>query len=58
MFLGLLRQALPAWMRAAIVAEVAKDLVHEDVEAIIRHLPHLPHLPHLRRLTSRPDQPE
>ena len=42
MFLGLLRQALPAWMRAAIVAEVAKDLVHEDVEAIIRHLPHLP----------------
>jgi protein required for attachment to host cells len=39
-FLGLLREALPASIR--IVAEVAKDLLHQDTDAIIAHLPTLP----------------
>ena len=41
-FLGLLREALPQSVRATLVAEVGKDLVHQSVEAIIRHLPPLP----------------
>lgn len=38
-FLGLLRDALPASVRPAIVAEVGKDLVHQDVAAVQAHLP-------------------
>jgi protein required for attachment to host cells len=32
--LGLLRDALPAPCRSVIAAEVAKDLVHHDLETI------------------------
>ena len=41
-FLGLLREALPDSVRTAVVAEIGKDLVHQDMQAIIRHLPALP----------------
>jgi protein required for attachment to host cells len=37
--LGLLREALPEASRSAVVAEVAKDLVHGDAEAIRSHIP-------------------
>lgn len=37
--LGLLREALPAATRSAVVAEVAKDLVHLDADAIRSHIP-------------------
>jgi protein required for attachment to host cells len=37
--LGLLRDALPAPCRSIIAAEVAKDLVHEDAEAIRSAVP-------------------
>lgn len=38
-FLGLLRQALPKAMQSLVVAEVAKDLLHQDDEAVQSHLP-------------------
>ena len=38
-FLGLLRKALPAALREAISAEVAKDLVHEPPSAVQAYLP-------------------
>ncbi len=38
-FLGLLRQALPSSLHPMVVAEVPKDLVHQDEEAIQAHLP-------------------
>ncbi len=38
-FLGLLRQALPASIRATVAAEVGKDLVHEAVTAVQAHMP-------------------
>jgi len=38
-FLGLLREALPESVRAALVAEVGKDLLHQGVEAVLRYLP-------------------
>jgi protein required for attachment to host cells len=38
-FLGTLRAALPKSMRAHIVAEVAKDLVHQTDDAVREHLP-------------------
>ncbi len=41
-FLGLLREALPESLRATLVAEVTKDLLHQGVDAIIAHLPPLP----------------
>ncbi len=41
-FLGVLRAALPESLRAALVAEVTKDLVHQGVDAIVGHLPPLP----------------
>ena len=41
-FLGVLRAALPESLRAAVIAEVTKDLVHQGVDAIIGHLPPLP----------------
>jgi len=41
-FLGLLREALPDSIRATLVAEVAKDLLHQGVDAITEHLPPLP----------------
>jgi protein required for attachment to host cells len=41
-FLGLLRKALAESTRAAVIAEVAKDLVHQGTDAILRHLPQLP----------------
>lgn len=41
-FLGLLREALSDSIRTTLVAEVAKDLLHQGVDAIIGHLPPLP----------------
>jgi protein required for attachment to host cells len=38
-FLGLLRAALPETVRSIVVAEIAKDLVHQDEEAVQSHLP-------------------
>lgn len=38
-FLGLLRQALPDSMRALVVREIGKDLVHEAATAVEAHLP-------------------
>jgi protein required for attachment to host cells len=43
-FLGLLRVALPEAIRATLVAEVPKDLLHQGIDAIIEHLPALPAL--------------
>ena len=37
--LGWLREALPAPTRAVVVAEVIKDIVHDDVEAIREVVP-------------------
>lgn len=41
-FLGLLRAALPKHVKAAVVAEVAKDLVHLPKTALRAHLPARP----------------
>lgn len=41
-FLGLLRAALPEALRARVVAEVAKDLLHRGIQSVIEHLPPLP----------------
>jgi protein required for attachment to host cells len=41
-FLGLLRETLTQSVRSIVVAEVPKDLVHQDVSAIIKHLPPRP----------------
>ena len=49
-FLGLLRAALSEPTRAAVVAEVSKDLLHQGIDAILRHLPQLP-------ATARPSAP-
>jgi len=38
-FLGVLREALPAALRATVVAEVPKDLIHQDLRAVQAHLP-------------------
>jgi protein required for attachment to host cells len=38
-FLGTLRAALPKLMRAHLVAEVPKDLVHQTDDAVREHLP-------------------
>lgn len=38
-FLGLLREALPASLRALVVAEVGKDLVHQTDREVRTHLP-------------------
>jgi protein required for attachment to host cells len=38
-FLGLLREVLPESIRATLIAGVAKDLVHQGIESIIKHLP-------------------
>ena len=38
-FLGDLREVLPKSLSAALVLEIKKDLVHQDVRAIRRHLP-------------------
>ena len=40
-FLGLLRTALNESTRAAVIAEIAKDLVHQGTDAILAHLPQL-----------------
>jgi protein required for attachment to host cells len=40
-FLGLLREALPESIRATLAAEVAKDLLHQGIDAITGHLPPL-----------------
>jgi len=40
-FLGLLREALPASIRATLLSEVTKDLVHQGIDSIIEHLPPL-----------------
>ena len=40
-FLGLLREALPESIRATLVSEVTKDLVHQGIDSIIEHLPPL-----------------
>jgi protein required for attachment to host cells len=41
-FLGLIREALPKSIRATVIGEVAKDLLHQGTDAIIAHLPELP----------------
>jgi protein required for attachment to host cells len=41
-FLGLLRAALPKHVKAAVIAEVAKDLVHLPKTALRAHLPSRP----------------
>jgi protein required for attachment to host cells len=41
-FLGLLRQALPEAIRSTVLAEVAKDLLHQSIDSIVEHLPPLP----------------
>lgn len=41
MFLGLLRSALPADLRKAVLAEVPKDLIGLPVSAVGSHLPEL-----------------
>lgn len=38
-FLGMLRRALPAALRAQVAAEVRKDLVHEQPAAMGAHIP-------------------
>jgi protein required for attachment to host cells len=38
-FLGLLRDALPEGLRSRVVAEVVKDLAHQDVDAVQAHVP-------------------
>ena len=38
-FLGLLRQALPDSVRARVVGEVTKDLVHQPLSVVQTHLP-------------------
>lgn len=38
-FLGTLRSALPAALRSAVAAEIAKDLVHESPSAVRTYLP-------------------
>jgi len=38
-FLGVLRKALPQAVRASVVAEVDKDLVHQTAAAVRSHLP-------------------
>lgn len=38
-FLGLLREALPKTVRSKVVAEVHKDLVHQDDETVRAHVP-------------------
>jgi protein required for attachment to host cells len=38
-FLGLLRAALPDAVRAAVVAEVPKDLIHQPESVVRAHLP-------------------
>ncbi|HTY48869.1 MAG TPA: host attachment protein [Steroidobacteraceae bacterium] len=38
-FLGVLRAAMPAALRAVVTAEVHKDLVHEGEQAVRAHLP-------------------
>jgi protein required for attachment to host cells len=38
-FLGLLRAALPEPIHNTLVAVVAKDLLHQGIQAIIGHLP-------------------
>lgn len=38
-FLGLLRQQMPAAVRAMLTAEIGKDLVHEPPEALNGYLP-------------------
>ena len=38
-FLGLLRDALPAGLRACVAAEIRKDLVHQDTGVLRAHLP-------------------
>ena len=38
-FLGLLREALPESLRATLISEVTKDLVHQGIDSIIEHLP-------------------
>ena len=40
-FLGLLREALPESIRATLLSEVTKDLVHQGIDSIIEHLPPL-----------------
>ena len=41
-FLGRLREAFTEPTRAAVIAEVGKDLLHQGVGAILGHLPPLP----------------
>jgi len=43
MFLGLLRAVLSNAVRSTVVAEVAKDLVHQNTREIIKHLPPRPY---------------
>lgn len=38
-FLGELREAMPASLAGKVVLQVHKDLVHQDDQAIIKHLP-------------------
>jgi len=38
-FLGLLREALPASVRAIVAGEVGKSLVHEEAPAVAAHVP-------------------
>lgn len=38
-FLGLLRDALPAALRATVAAEIHKDLVHQAASVVRAHLP-------------------
>jgi protein required for attachment to host cells len=38
-FLGLLREALPAALRACVAAEIRKDLVHQATGVVRAHLP-------------------
>jgi len=38
-FLGVLREAFPAALRALVIAEVPKDLVHQGTAAVQAHLP-------------------
>ena len=41
-FLGLLREALTHSVRSVLIAEISKDLVHQEVSAVIKHLPPRP----------------
>jgi protein required for attachment to host cells len=38
-FLGMLRAALRKSVRAAVVAEVSKDLVHQTERDVLKHVP-------------------